>query len=214
MLKHQNRHHDGKGNKSRIFLAPKKDPARRTMVIIASAREAVTGPRSSHLNRRLLTTRSGQETPKKATAYAMVITSPATSRLMTRRRTKMPAGSGPPSRNQTKVGIGSERGGGRTGHQIQHPSPSGAGQHPREGAYEVVSCPANDGDVIECKNFRPKSPLEMRRRVAIAYKAPDQQAHRQQDHKAGRHCIDQADSHSPAPARGTACRYEKRIRKM
>src|SRR5512138_135445 len=54
------------------------------MVIAASASDAVTGPRKSHLNKRLLTTRSGHETPKKATAYAIVMTSPATSTLMTR----------------------------------------------------------------------------------------------------------------------------------
>ena len=50
---------------------------------MANASDAVTGPRSSHLNKRLLTTRSGHETPKNATAYAMVMTSPATSRLIT-----------------------------------------------------------------------------------------------------------------------------------
>ena len=43
------------------------DPAGDPIVIIASARDAATGPRSSHLNKRLLTTRSGQGTPKNAT---------------------------------------------------------------------------------------------------------------------------------------------------
>ena len=53
------------------------------MVINARAADAVTGPRMIHLNKRLLITRSGHETPKKATAYAIKITSTPTNKLIT-----------------------------------------------------------------------------------------------------------------------------------
>src|SRR5512137_1877499 len=49
------------------YSKPKYSPARRTSVVIARTVDAVTGPRISHLNNRRLTTRSGHETPKKAT---------------------------------------------------------------------------------------------------------------------------------------------------
>src|SRR5215216_2168869 len=71
-----------KGTKAEYGSPSKYSPARRTSVTTAKASEAVTGPRSSHLNKRLLTIRSGHETPKNATAYAMTITRIATSRLM------------------------------------------------------------------------------------------------------------------------------------
>src|SRR5829696_7281368 len=70
------------GTNAEYCCPSNKTPARRTTVITASARDAVTGPRNSHLNKRLLTTRSGQDTPKNATAYAIVITKPATKRLI------------------------------------------------------------------------------------------------------------------------------------
>src|SRR5262245_19874008 len=73
-----------RGTKPEYGSPSKYNPARRTIVITANAKEAVTGPRSSHLNNRLLTTRSGQETPKNATAYAMIITNMATSTLITK----------------------------------------------------------------------------------------------------------------------------------
>ena len=50
------------------YSIPTKTPARLTIVIKPSATEAVTGPRMIHLKSLLLITRSGQETPKKATA--------------------------------------------------------------------------------------------------------------------------------------------------
>ena len=59
-------------------------PARRSVVVSARTVDAVTGPRISHLTRRLLTTRSGQDTPKKATAYAITIMSTDTKRLAIR----------------------------------------------------------------------------------------------------------------------------------
>ena len=61
---------------------PNQFPARRVMVMIANTVEAVTGPRINHLSSLRFTTRSGQGTPKKATAYAIRISSTDTSKLL------------------------------------------------------------------------------------------------------------------------------------
>src|SRR5258706_12546814 len=53
------------------------------MVMKASVAEAVPGPRMIHLNKRLLITRSGHETPKNATEYAITITKAPTTALIT-----------------------------------------------------------------------------------------------------------------------------------
>src|SRR5215510_5841250 len=71
-----------KGTNPVYGLPSNNSPARRTNVIMVNARDAVTGPRSNHLNNRLFTTRSGHDTPKNATAYAINTTSTATNKLM------------------------------------------------------------------------------------------------------------------------------------
>jgi hypothetical protein len=61
---------------------PNKIPARRINVVIAKIVDAVTGQRINNLNKRRFTTLSGQETPKKATAYAIRINNADTTKLL------------------------------------------------------------------------------------------------------------------------------------